>query len=162
MPLRSDWSDKSCPIARGLDVLGDAWTLVVLRELFVGTIRFDGLRRELGAADKVLSARLGRMVELGLVERVPYGGTVRPRVEYRLTAAGRECLPVLHALALWGDKHTNPPGWARPMAITCTVCGQATVSADWCATCAQPLTVERTAWTRPGGNGPPVQLAEVA
>jgi len=162
MPLRSDWSDKPCPIARGLDVLGDAWTLLILRELFVGNTRFEGLRRQLGAADKVLSARLSRMAELGLLERVPYGGSVRPRVEYRLTVAGHDCLPVLHALALWGAKHTEAPASARPMAITCTVCGQATASADWCATCDQPLTVERTEWTRPGSDGPAVQLAEVA
>jgi DNA-binding HxlR family transcriptional regulator len=162
MPHRSDWSDKSCPIARSLDVLDDAWTLLILRELFVGNVRFEGLRAQLGIADKVLSARLKRMAELGLVERIPYGGSVRPRVECRLTAAGRDALPVLHALALWGAKHTNAPAWARPMAITCTTCGQATASADWCATCDQPLTVERTEWTRPGSDGPAVRLAEVA
>jgi len=162
MPLRSDWSDKPCPIARGLDLLGDAWTLVILRELFVGNTRFEGLRSQLGAADKVLSSRLSRMVELGLAEPVPYGGSVRPRVEYRLTTAGREALPVLHALALWGAKYTEAPEWARPMAITCTCCGEATVSADWCTTCDQPLTVERTEWTRPGQDRPPVRLAEVA
>jgi len=162
MPLRSDWSDKPCPIARGLDLLGDAWTLVILRELFVGNTRFEGLRSQLGAADKVLSSRLSRMVELGLAEPVPYGGSVRPRVEYRLTTAGREALPVLHALALWGAKYTEAPEWARPMAITCTGCGEPTVSADWCTTCDQPLTAERTEWTRPGQDRPPVRLAEVA
>lgn len=159
MPLRSDWSDKPCPIARGLDVLGDAWTLVILRELFAGNTRFEGLRTELGASDNVLATRLARMTEAGLVARIPYGGTVRPRVEYRLTDAGHDALPVLHALALWGAQHTAAPQWARPMAITCTQCGRPTQSADWCTTCDQPLTTERTAWTRPGTGGPPVHLA---
>ena len=162
MPLRSDWSDRPCPIARGLDVLGDAWTLVILRELFAGNTRFEGLRAELGAADNVLSARLSRMTEAGLVTRVPYGGSVRPRAEYRLTEAGRDALPVLHALARWGAAHTTAPEWARPMAITCTACGQPAQSADWCTTCGQPLTTERTEWTRPGTDGPPVRLADVA
>jgi DNA-binding HxlR family transcriptional regulator len=162
MPLRSDWSDRPCPIARGLDVLGDAWTLVILRELFAGNTRFEGLRGELGAADNVLSARLARMTDAGLVVRVPYGGSVRPRVEYRLTDAGRDALPVLHALALWGAKYTEAPDWARAMAITCTDCGQPTRSADWCTTCEKPLTTECTEWTRPGSEGPPVRLAAVA
>ncbi|MET7994855.1 helix-turn-helix domain-containing protein [Amycolatopsis sp. NPDC005232] len=162
MPLRSVWSDKACPIARGLDVLGDAWTLVIMRELFTGNTRFEGLRVELGVADKVLSARLTRMTEAGLVTRVPYGGSVRPRVEYRLTDAGHDALPVLHALAQWGAAHTTAPEWARPMAITCTVCGNPARSADWCTTCDQPLTTERTEWTRPGADGPPVRLADAA
>ena len=163
MPLRSDWSDRPCPIARGLDVLGDAWMLLVLRELFSGNTRFEGLRTKIGAADKVLAARLSRIVDLGLAERVPYGGTVRPRVEYRLTASGRETLPVLHALALWGAKHTEAPeGETRPMAITCTRCDEPTASADWCITCGEPLTVEFTEWTFPGKDGPPVRLGDVA
>ncbi|GHH71586.1 HxlR family transcriptional regulator [Streptomyces sulfonofaciens] len=161
MPLRSDWSDKPCPIARSLDVLGDPWTLLVLRELFAGNVRFEGLRTALGSSDNVLAARLARMTEAGLVARIPYGGTVRPRVEYRLTDAGRDALPVLHALANWGAKHTTAPQWARPMAITCTECGQPAQSADWCTSCNQPLTVERTEWTRPGADGPPVHLAAV-
>ncbi|AWT54394.1 winged helix-turn-helix transcriptional regulator [Mycolicibacterium smegmatis] len=162
MPLRSDWSDKPCPIARGLDVLGDAWTLVVLRELFSGNTRFEGLRTKLGAADKVLAARLSRIVDLGLAERVPYGGSVRPRAEYRLTESGQETLPVLHALALWGAKHTDAPEDTRPMVIACTRCGQPTASADWCITCGQPLTVASTQWTSPGNDGPPVRLGDVA
>lgn len=162
MPLRSDWSDKPCPIARGLDVLGDAWTLVILRELFTGNTRFDGLRSRLGVADKVLSDRLSRIVTIGLAERVPYGGSVRPRVEYRLTESGRDTLPVLHALAQWGAKHTDAPDNARPMLIACTRCGESAASADWCITCGRPLTVESTEWTSPAQDRAPVRLGDVA
>lgn len=162
MPHRSDWSDKPCPIARGLDVLGDPWTLVILRELFAGNTRFDGLRTRLGASDKVLADRLSRIVTLGLAERVPYGGSVRPRVEYRLTDSGRETLPVLHALARWGAKHTEPPSNARPMVIACIRCGVPAASADWCITCGRPLTVEVAEWTYPGKDGPPLRLGDIA
>ncbi|GHH85065.1 HxlR family transcriptional regulator [Streptomyces sulfonofaciens] len=134
---------------------------MILRELFAGNARFEGLRTELGASDNVLATRLARMTEAGLAERIPYGGTVRPRVEYRLTDAGHDALPVLHALAHWGAKHTAAPERARPMAITCTGCGRPTRSADWCTTCDRPLTTERTAWTRPGTGGPPIRLASV-
>jgi DNA-binding HxlR family transcriptional regulator len=127
MPLRSDWSDKPCPIARGLDLLGDAWTLVILRELFVGNTRFEGLHSQLGAADKVLSSRLSRMVRLGLAERVPYSGSVRPRVEYRLTAAGRESPGGAARVGSVGRQTHRSTTWARPMVITCTGCGEQTV-----------------------------------
>lgn len=159
MPLRSDWSAKSCPIARSLDALGDAWTLVVLRELFVGNNRFDGLRDELGIADNVLATRLRAIVDAGLAHKVAYGGTSRPRYEYRLTEAGRDALPVLHALARWGDKHSAAPAGVQPLLIACATCGTPSPSTDWCVSCQSPLTVENTEWHRPGKPGAPIRLA---
>ncbi|MBR8740669.1 helix-turn-helix domain-containing protein [Nocardiopsis sp. MG754419] len=147
MPLRSDWSDKPCPIARGLDVLGDPWVLVILREVFTGNGRFDGLRDTLGIADTVLSRRLARMVEHGLLERRPYRDQGRTRREYVLTASGEDTLPVLHALARWGDAHAETSGPA--LRVHCTGCGGEPTSADWCVSCAQPLNRHNTAWRRP-------------
>ena len=107
MPLRSDWSGRACPIARGLEALGDPWSLLVLREVLLGNRRYDGLRSRLGASDAVLSSRLAGLVEHGLLRKEAYGGATRPRYEYRATAAGEDALPVLHALARWGSS-TRP------------------------------------------------------
>ena len=110
MPLRSDWSEASCPVARSLDVVGDPWVLLVLREALTGTTRFDAFRDALGVADPVLSRRLAGLVEAGLMVRAPYDAGNRTRHEYLLTDAGTDLLPVVQALALWGDRHRPRPG----------------------------------------------------
>ncbi len=69
MPLRSSWADQPCPIARGIDALGDPWTLLILREALTGASRFDDFRGRLDIADNILTARLKAMVEGGLLER---------------------------------------------------------------------------------------------
>jgi len=149
MTVRTSMSEAVCPVARSLDLLGDAWTLLILREVFSGNRRFDGLKDELGITDTVLSNRLQRLVDSGLLARSPYGGSVRPRVEYVLTAAGEDTLPVLHALARWGRRHTTSPvPGGGVLLVECVVCGQASESADWCTTCAAPLDRARTAWRR--------------
>lgn len=148
MTVRTQLSGLVCPVARALDVLGDPWTLLILREVFVGNRRFDGLKDELAIADTVLSKRLRVLVDAGLLDRVPYGGSVRPRVEYVLTEAGADTLPVLHALARWGHQHTKSPTAGRGLLVECVVCGQETESADWCRNCAAPLDRGRTGWRR--------------
>jgi DNA-binding HxlR family transcriptional regulator len=105
MPLRSDWSAATCPIARSLDVVGDPWLLLVLRESFKGVTRFEQFRSVLGIADNVLSRRLAQMVEAGLLRRSAYHAGNRVQHEYVLTPAGADLLPVLCALAHWGERH---------------------------------------------------------
>lgn len=104
-----DWRETSttnCPIARGLDVLGRPWSLLVIRELFLGLRRFDDLADHLGASRPVLSARLRELVADGVVDRVPYREPgQRERYEYRLTDKGRELYPLLAALREWGERH---------------------------------------------------------
>jgi DNA-binding HxlR family transcriptional regulator len=156
MPLRSDWSDASCPIARTLDILGDPWSLLILREIFLGNHRFDTLRERLDVADTVLSRRLRALIDAGIVERVAYSGSARQRYDYTLTQAGQETLPVLHALARWGEVHR--PREER-MGIECTGCGNTAGSADWCTTCQAPLTAQTTAWRTPNRPGDIVALA---
>jgi DNA-binding HxlR family transcriptional regulator len=149
MSVRTPLADERCPVARSLDILGDPWTLLILREVFVGNRRFDGLKSELGIADTVLSNRLQRLVETGLLDRSPYGGSVRPRVEYVLTKAGDDTLPVLHALARWGSNHTSSPiAGGGTLLVECVVCGSRSENADWCQTCAAPLDRQRTGWRR--------------
>ena len=148
MPLRSDWSDRPCPIARGLQSLGDPWALLVLREVLLGNDRFDGLRDRLGAADNVLSARLRALVADGLLLRVPYRDGGRTRHAYRVTRAGEDALPVLNALARWGAAHSPAPSPDAVMAVRCTRCDRDPGSADWCTSCAQPMTAATTRWSR--------------
>ena len=102
-----------CSICRAVDVVGDRWLLLVLREAFRGVRRFDAFQDALGASRSVLAARLARAVEIGVLRRVPYAEPgQRPRHEYRLTRKGVELLPALLALMEWGDRHlrdADPP-----------------------------------------------------
>ena len=143
MPLRSDWSGQDCPIARSLDVLGDPWVMLVIRQALTGVARFDELRDELGVADNVLSRRLRDMVAAGLLDRHPYEGG---RHEYRLTEAGRDLLPVINALVLWGERHRPMPG--RTMELVHPGCGAVSTSAERCSACGAELRPGDAAWRK--------------
>jgi DNA-binding HxlR family transcriptional regulator len=102
--------DLSCSIARSLEVLGEKWTLLIVREALWGRTRFSEFRERLGIAPDVLADRLSTLVEHGVLERRPYrvdGG--REREEYVLTPPGRELIYVLGALNSWGDEHRPAP-----------------------------------------------------
>src|SRR4051812_15920954 len=102
--LPRTYHDQHCSIARALEVLGDRWTLLVIRDAFLGVRRFDDFQRDLGVARNVLTDRLGRLVEEGVLERVRY--QERPeRSEYRLTEKGLDLWPVTMALLRWGGRH---------------------------------------------------------
>jgi DNA-binding HxlR family transcriptional regulator len=139
MGRRSDWTGTSCPTARGADVLGEPWTLLLLRDAHAGITRFEQFREHLGIADNVLSARLARMVETGLLTRVPYRDGGRARAEYRLTPAGADTLPILHAIAAWGDAHTSSPTPSEPMRLVHTACGHSTRPGEACDHCGAAL-----------------------
>lgn len=149
MPLRSDWSGNSCPIARSLQVLGDPWLVLILREALTGATRYEQFRTSLRIADNVLTTRLRTMVDNGLLRRVPYRADNRTHDEYQLTAAAADLLPVLHALALWGEDHTDRPRPDATMAIMHTGCGHVTDRADSCSHCGADLTPDVVAWQRP-------------
>lgn len=121
----SDLDLSNCSVARTLDVVGDRWTLLVLRDAFNGVRRFDDLQRRLGAARTVLSARLATLVEHGVLDKVPYRDPgQRERYEYRLTAKGRDLQPVVLALLEFGDRHlADPEGPA--VAVEHADCGAA-------------------------------------
>jgi DNA-binding HxlR family transcriptional regulator len=107
------WRDQNpvnCSIGRTLDIVGSAWVLLVLREVFRGLHRFDDLQRHLDISPAVLSRRLDALVADGLLERLRYREPgQRARYEYRLTEAGTELFPVLAALKAWGDQHLADP-----------------------------------------------------
>ena len=98
---RTDLSDAECAIAQALEVVGDWWTLLIVRDVARGVHRFDALQRELGVSTKVLTERLKLLVSHGVLAREPYSDHP-PRYEYRLTDRGRGLLPVLVALQDWG------------------------------------------------------------
>jgi len=148
MPLRSDWSSATCPIARTADVLADPWVLLILRELFSGRSHFDQLRDATGAADSVLSRRLTAMGEADLIAREDPDDA---RSGYRLTDAGRQTLPILHAYAQFA-RLTDPDGpWG--LTVSCGRCGKVSGSVDWCATCAALLDADSTRWARRSMGG---------
>lgn len=99
-----------CTIAAALDIVGEKWTFLVLREAFNGVRRFDDIRRRTGAPRQVLSNRLARLVAGDLLRKAPYREPgQRARSEYRLTGKGLELFPVLVALLEWGSKHAPTP-----------------------------------------------------
>ena len=99
---RTSYADMNCSVARALDVVGDPWTLLVVRDLFRGFHRFDELQRRLGIARNTLTARLSLLVDHGVAERVRYQDAPE-RYEYRLTDKGRALRPVIWSLMEWGD-----------------------------------------------------------
>jgi DNA-binding HxlR family transcriptional regulator len=112
--LRRDYEGQNCSIARALELVGERWTLLIVRDAFLGLRRFDEFQENLGIARNVLADRLSRLVEEGILERVRY--SERPeRYEYRLTPKGRELDLALTALRQWGDKHLSeePPRLLR-------------------------------------------------
>lgn len=130
---RVSFAQMNCPIARTLDVVGDWWTLLILRDAVIWEVaRFEDFRASLGITPSVLAERLRSLVDAGLLERhdAPKG---RSPHEYRPTAAGRDLLPVLLALADWGGRHVDVP---LPRVRTeHTVCGSVIDVAPWCPAC---------------------------
>jgi len=127
----SAYDSDTCSIARTLALVGDRWTLLVLRDVANGVSRFDELVSHLGVARNVLASRLSRLAEAGLVERTAYREPgARERHSYRLSGAGRELMPVLLAVMAWGDRHLAGPE-GPPVVVRHADCGapiQVTVS----------------------------------
>lgn len=99
----------SCSVARTLEIVGDRWTVLILRDAFLGIRRFDRIQADLGIARNILSDRLGKLVDHEILERRQY--QERPaRFEYRLTERGLDLYPVVVSLMAWGDKHAAPDG----------------------------------------------------
>ncbi|HEU4948598.1 MAG TPA: helix-turn-helix domain-containing protein [Kribbella sp.] len=146
---------RPCSIADTLAVIGEKYSLLVLREIFFGVCRFDSILRNVGAPRDVLAARLRHLVAAGLLEKVPYSERP-PRYDYRPTEAGSELRPVLLTLMDWGDRHLAdaPPvvfehdcGADLEPVVVCRACGHEASSGsltarfsdpDWTATGPSP------------------------
>lgn len=107
---RDDLQDEQCSIARPVALLGDRWTLILLRQAFTGVRRFDQFQTTMGLSRAVLAQRLAQLVDAGIFERTAYKDERRTRHEYRLTDKGMDLYPILMALRTWGDKYMAPDG----------------------------------------------------
>lgn len=145
MTQRTDTSAWPCPIARAVDVLGDGWTLLLLREACLGTRRFDDFQRHLGIGRNILARRLQQLVDDDLLTKVPY--SEHPvRHEYRLTAKGRDVFPILAAMAAWHDRW-NPADAGRLLQLHHTACDHDMHAEVVCSHCADPFDVKAVSAT---------------
>ena len=127
---------RTCSIARTLSVMGDHWTSLLIREAFFGTRRFDEFQRNLAIAPNILSGRLRRLVELGILVAAPYGDWP-VRHEYRLTERGLDLYPLPLAMLSWGQRWLGPT--EPDIHLTHTVCGHEFTPVLSCNRCAAPI-----------------------
>jgi DNA-binding HxlR family transcriptional regulator len=142
-----------CSMARALDVIGDPWTPLVLRDLYLGLARFDAIASDLGISRNLLARRLDHLVAAGVVERRQYQDNP-PRHDYALTEPGRDLVPILMALTAWGDRWVGPE--AGPPIRFRHACGRVVDPLVACPACGDPFTVDSvTALPGPGGRAAP-------
>lgn len=148
------FAEMHCSLARSLDVMGDWWTPLILRDVFLGVDRFDDLAADLGISRNLLTRRLKHLLAGGLLEKQPYR-TRPPRYAYRLTEAGTELIPVLLALMAWGDRWARPPQGV-PIRIVHEKCGHGCEAVICCDACGRGLNAEDIrAVAGPGGARKP-------
>lgn len=162
------FSDMRCSLARSLDVIGDWWTPLIMRDVFLGVTRFDDIATDLGISRNLLTRRLKHLIARGVISRETY--RTRPtRHDYRLTASGLDLIPAILALTAWGDRWAQPAegppirflhhgcGSVFEAKVTCSGCGAAIDAAEVTALpgpggAARPGTMVLAA--RLGGQGP--------
>jgi DNA-binding HxlR family transcriptional regulator len=138
VPPRTLFETIDCSIARTMAVLGEPWTALILRDLFIGVTRFDALHVHLGVSRKVLSVRLNRLVSDGIVVKQAYAR--KPdRFDYVLTGKGQEMCDILLAVSAWGDKWTTTAEAGPPALIRHRSCEHPTVAEIRCSHCGEPL-----------------------
>lgn len=127
----------TCPIVRSARLVGDEWVLLVLRALFRGSQRFDDLQKQTGAATNILTNRLGRLIEAGVVTKIPY--QERPvRYRYELTPAGLALFPLLLELMRYGNDWLLNKD-APPVMLRHSDCGKLSTPGQTCSECGKPL-----------------------
>jgi DNA-binding HxlR family transcriptional regulator len=145
--LNRTYDNQTCSIARTLEIIGERWTLLIMRDALSGLRRFEQFQDSLGIARNTLTDRLARLVEAGLLERVRYQDRP-PRYEYRPTAKGQELGIALLALMAWGDRHAAHPQ-GPPRLVEHRGCGGDVVVQPVCTRCAQPVGIQALT-LRPG------------
>ena len=134
---KASFAGMNCSIAQTLEIVGEWWTLLILRDCFLGIRRFDDFVERLGIARNVLTSRLETLVEAGVLERVPYD-EARARYEYVLTEKGRALWPVMTALRQWGDEWILGAG-NEPLVLEHRTCGHDTIARMTCDVCGELL-----------------------
>ncbi|HET7443948.1 MAG TPA: helix-turn-helix domain-containing protein [Solirubrobacterales bacterium] len=135
--LRNDYPGQICSVAKSLEVIGERWSLLIVRDVMNGNRRFGEIQSSLGVARNVLSARLQHLVEEGILERRAYHENP-PRYEYFLTDKGLDLWPALIALLNWGDKYSAGPEGA-PRLIVHKECGGVVSERGICESCGKLL-----------------------
>ena len=152
MKLKS-FADMNCTIARSLEVVGERWTLLVLRETFLGTRRFEDFRERLGIARNILTDRLERLVGEGILERRQYQERP-PRFEYRLTPKGIDLYEVILALKKWGDRWSVGEEGRLPLLLRHNACGQVFDMEAACPHCHEAIDARNVTYELGPGAGP--------
>jgi DNA-binding HxlR family transcriptional regulator len=134
---RASFKGMSCSVARTLDVLGERWTPLIVRDILLGVRRFDAMQRNLGISRKVLAERLSDLVEHGVIERVPYQDHP-PRYDYMLTEKGLDLAYVLLAMMAWGDRWASGEA-GPPMVLRHEACGATVHAVPACSGCGETL-----------------------
>src|SRR6266566_7908443 len=142
MPVYPEFDPSACSVARTLDVLGDTWSILVLRDVFLGAHRFDKIQQHLGIARNVLAARLKRLIEHGLLEKRQYQAHP-PRFEYHLTRKGLDLQPVLVGLMQWGDRYVADAS-GGPVVVEHRACGHPVRAVTLCEACDEPVSPRQT------------------
>jgi DNA-binding HxlR family transcriptional regulator len=147
--LGRDYAGQNCSVARSLEVVGERWTLLILRDAFLGVRRFEAFQERLGVAPNVLAKRLRTLTEAGILERRLY--QERPeRFEYVLSDAGKELLPVILALMKWGDAHLSSKG--PPAVVRHADCGGELGPGAVCRRCGAGVGADEVEWYRGPGT----------
>ncbi len=133
---RKSFAEMHCSVAQCLEVVGEWWSMLIVRDVFMGVNRFDDFQERLGISRNILNQRLHHLVEAGVLTKVLYSEHP-PRYEYRLTEKGRDLWPVLTALRQWGDKHAAPDG--PPLQVVHKSCGHVAEATMVCSACGEAL-----------------------
>ncbi len=133
---RKSFAMMDCSVAQCLEVVGEWWSMLVVRDAFLGVTRFDDFQRRLGISRNILQQRLTKLVAAGVLERAPYSD--RPvRYDYRLTDKGRDLWPVLTTMRQWGDRYAAPSG--HPVEVRHKSCGEITNAVLVCECCGERI-----------------------
>jgi len=147
--LKRDYPTQYCSMASTLEVIGERWTILIVRDIFLGIRRFDDLQRDLGVARNILQTRLEGLVDHGILVKRPY--QERPvRYEYRLTAKGADLWPVLVSLLHWGDRHAIDG--EPPVLLVHRECGGELDDRRRCVACGADVSVTEAQAVRTGAR----------
>ena len=133
---RTSFEEMNCSVAQCLEVVGEWWSLLIVRDAFLGVRRFDDFQARLGISRNILNQRLTKLVDEGVLDRVPYQDNP-PRSEYRLTDKGRDLWNVLTAMRQWGDRWAAPHG--APLNMRHKTCGRVVKAVAVCSYCGELL-----------------------
>jgi DNA-binding HxlR family transcriptional regulator len=151
---RTSFQEMNCSVAQCLEVVGEWWSMLIVRDAFLGVTRFDDFQERLGISRNILNSRLGHLVDQGVLERVAYS-THPPRYDYRLTTKGKDLWPVLTAMRQWGDRWAAPSG--PPLELVHKACGSLAEVVTTCSACGEKVSArDMVAVAGPGATGDPL------